>query len=73
MSLFFFCPVQTFRRGVLNAYIFESIDQVREQADKWVHVYNHFRPHDSLGNLPPPVVYATKFLSGEAYSPIQIK
>ena len=53
----------SFRRGVLSAYIFESIDQVRKQTDIWVHDYNHFRPHDSLGNLPP-VVYAAKFLSG---------
>lgn len=53
----------SFRRGVLDAYIFESIEQLWEKTESWVHDYNHFRPHDSLKKLPP-VAYAQKFLQG---------
>jgi len=45
----------TYRRGVLDKYIFETIDQVREETEKWMFDYNHFKPHDSLGNMPPKV------------------
>jgi len=50
------------RRGVLDAHIFESLDQVREQTEIWVQDYNNFRPHDSLKNLPP-TLYAQRYLS----------
>ena len=53
----------SFRRGVLDAHLFENIEQLWFQADKWVQDYNHFRPHDSLKRLPP-VMYAEKFLKG---------
>ena len=53
----------SFRRGVLDAHVFESIEQLWEQANKWVEDYNHYRPHDGLNGWPP-VVYAQKFLTG---------
>jgi len=43
----------SYRRGVLNKYIFENLEQVREQTQIWMDDYNHFRPHDSLGKIPP--------------------
>lgn len=39
--------------GVRYAFIFETIDQIREQSQKWMNDYNNFRPHESLGNIPP--------------------
>ena len=45
----------SYRRGVLNHYIFETIDQVREQSQIWMNDYNNYRPHESLGNQPPRV------------------
>ncbi len=60
----------TFRRGVLDAHIFKSIDQVRDVTEEWVHDYNNCRPHDSLGNLPPRV-FADLYLRGG--TPSQIK
>jgi putative transposase len=44
---------RTFRSEVLNAYIFESLEEVREAAWWWMIVYNEERPHEALGGLPP--------------------
>ena len=60
----------SYRRGVLDKYIFEDIDQVREQTNIWMKDYNHHRPHDSLGRIPP-VKYAE--LNSSGASPGRIK
>ena len=60
----------SYRRGVLNKYIFEDIDQVREQTQIWMHDYNHYRPHDGLGKIPP-IKYAE--LNSLGASPKRIK
>lgn len=44
---------RTFRHEVLNAYVFESLRQVRQIVDDWLPEYNEERPHDSLGGVPP--------------------
>lgn len=49
----------SFRKGVLDAYEFESIEQVRIQTEKWIEDYNYYRPHESLNRLPP-IVYKKK-------------
>jgi putative transposase len=43
----------TERRAVLDAYIFRTLDDVREITEKWTDYYNNKRPHDSLNNLAP--------------------
>jgi putative transposase len=46
---------RTYREEVLNSYLFEDLDQVREITYDWLIAYNERRPHDALGGLPPTV------------------
>ena len=48
----------TFRRDVLNAYVFKSIQEVREIAEQWRYDYNNNRPHRALNNKTP-IEYAS--------------
>lgn len=41
------------RKELLDAYLFYSLAEVRQMALEWQHDYNHERPHESLGNVPP--------------------
>lgn len=43
------------RTELLNAYIFTSLKEVREQAAIWMNDYNNERPHKSLGYISPAV------------------
>ncbi|CDG22327.1 conserved protein of unknown function [Xenorhabdus poinarii G6] len=45
----------SFRREFLNAYLFESLSQVRELAWFWQQDYNRSRTHESLNHRPPEV------------------
>ncbi len=45
---------RTYRTEVLSAYVFESLDQLREIRAEWLHSYNEERPHDALAGCRPP-------------------
>jgi putative transposase len=49
---------RSFREEVLDAYVFESLEQVRELSAEWLRMYNEERPHDALGRQPPAVFRA---------------
>ena len=44
---------RTVRYGWINKYRFETIQQVQEQATKWLWFYNNIRPHKANGGYPP--------------------
>ncbi|WP_018936703.1 integrase core domain-containing protein, partial [Thioalkalivibrio sp. ALJ24] len=48
---------RTYRNEVLDLYLFNDLEEVREITHWWVIDYNEERAHDALGDLPP-VIYA---------------
>ena len=47
---------RTNRHEVLDAYLFESLDQMHEITRRWIREYNEEGPHDNLGRIPPAVL-----------------
>ena len=44
---------RTFRQDVLDAYIFEDLNQVRILTEEWMNDYNFSRPHEALNGMSP--------------------
>ena len=50
---------RTYRGKVLDTYLFDTIDEVREISEDFINDYNNHRPHQALDGLPP-VLYRKK-------------
>ena len=44
---------RTFREDVLDAYLFDSIQEVQQISEWWLEEYNSERPHQALDGLTP--------------------
>ena len=44
---------KSFREEVLNANLFNTMSEAQEAAEVWLTDYNEYRPHESLGDMPP--------------------
>ena len=60
---------RTYRTEVLSAYVFESLDQVRELSAEWLLTYNEVRPHDALAGVPP-ATYRAQVNAGSSPLPV---
>jgi putative transposase len=44
---------RTFREDVLDAYLFDDLQEVRTIAERWLEDYNTIRPHEALQGVSP--------------------
>ena len=44
---------RTFREDVLDAYLFDDLEEVRVITERWLEEYNTIRPHEALQGLSP--------------------
>ena len=55
----------SYRQGVLDAWCFMSLTQVREETDRWLIEYNTIQPHEALGDVSP-----IEFLTDRGYADV---
>lgn len=43
----------SYRAEALDAWVFNSLDEIRDETRRWLDAYNLNRPHEALGDIPP--------------------
>lgn len=44
---------KSYREEILDLYLFKNLQQVQQQTEDWIHIYNNERPHESLNDMTP--------------------
>ncbi len=44
---------RTYREDILDAYLFDTLEEVRSITEQWLEEYNTIRPHEALQGLSP--------------------
>ncbi|PCH74348.1 MAG: hypothetical protein COB98_10135 [Flavobacteriaceae bacterium] len=44
---------RTCRQSILDKYLLENLNEVRNEAAIWMRDYNYERPHKVIGNIAP--------------------
>jgi len=47
----------SYRSGVLDAYLLDNLNQIRELTVNWMNDYNESRPHESLEDISPKAYF----------------
>ncbi|MGE8567064.1 MAG: integrase core domain-containing protein [Achromobacter sp.] len=61
---------RTYRTEVLDAHLFANLERVQAITDRWLANYNKYRPHESLGGLPPVQFLPRLTLAPNFYPPM---
>lgn len=53
----------SYRMRILDSYLFDNLNQVRELTEQWMIDFNECRPHESLGYISPKAYLEKKILN----------
>ena len=58
---------RSYREAVLDMYVFQNLEEVREQTETWLREYNEERPHEALGHMTPREYLLTQTVELSTY------
>ena len=61
---------RTYRTEVLDAHLFVNLEQVQAITEQWLVDYNEYRPHESLGGIPPVQFMPRLTITPNLYQPV---